>query len=245
VSWRLLDSGPGEPAWNMALDEALLECHEGSPTLRLYAWRPAAISLGRFQELASVAALPAEIPRVRRLTGGGAIYHREDEVTYSIVAPYAAFGGKVSPRVAYGLVHDAIARGLTTLGVPLPPTPALPPLRGGRETAALCYDAATDYDLKAGAKKLVGSAQRRKGACFLQHGSIPVSPDPFSPGAVSLSELLRETPRSNDVKRAILDAIASAFAVRLEPGLPTDRELDEARRLARSRYASRSWTETG
>jgi lipoate-protein ligase A len=229
----------------MALDEALLECHDGAPTLRLYAWRPAAISLGRFQELASVASLPAAIPRVRRLTGGGAIYHREDEVTYSIVAPYAAFGGKVSPRVAYGLVHEAIAKGLTTLGVPLPPTPTLPPLRAGRETAALCYDAATDYDLKAGAKKLVGSAQRRKGASFLQHGSLPLSPDPFSAGAISLSQLLGEIPRAEDVRRAVRDAIARAFAVGLEPGRPTERELELARRLERERYASRSWTETG
>jgi lipoate-protein ligase A len=230
----------------MALDEALLEAFAGSPVLRLYRWRPEAISLGRFQRLADLGHVPAAIPRVRRITGGGAIHHREDELTYSIVAPYAALGGRRSPRLAYRAVHEAIARGLASLGVALAPDPAsarAPASEPGGP--ALCYDRATDFDLKAGARKLVGSAQRRKGDGFLQHGSIPCSRDPFSPGAISLEELLGHVPAPLAVARAVTEGIEAALGIGLELSSPTGDELARARRLEAERYASAAWTEDG
>ena len=241
MEWRLLDTGPGAPAWNMALDEALLEEFASVPCLRLYGWRPAALSLGRFQSLSEVASLPDEIPRVRRLTGGGAIHHREDELTYSIIAPYSAFGGRGSPRHAYRLVHEAIALGLEGLGLALrggATAPASP-----TEAAALCYDRATDYDLKAGARKLVGSAQRRKGSAFLQHGSIPLSRDPFSRGAASLEELLGRVPTRAEVAAALRSGFERAFGdLVLVPGEPTPSELARAHDLEVSRYSASEWT---
>src|SRR5437762_4577212 len=49
-SWFLLQSGPGDPAFNMALDEALLEAmpHLGKPVLRYYSWTEPAASFGYF-----------------------------------------------------------------------------------------------------------------------------------------------------------------------------------------------------
>lgn len=247
MKWRLLETGHSSPAWNMGLDEALLDAFEGVPVLRLYRWRPEAISLGRFQSLAEVAHVSSAIARVRRLTGGGALHHREDELTYAIVAPYSEFGGRGSPKVAYHAVHEAIASGLETLGLELgaasagaASSPAV--AREARRGPPLCYDRATDFDLKAGARKLVGSAQRRKGAAFLQHGSIPTSPDPFSKGAVSLSELLGRTPAAAEVSGAVREGFARSLGVILEPSAPTEREEALADERATERYSTQAWT---
>jgi lipoate-protein ligase A len=231
----------------MAVDEALLDEFAGAPTLRLYGWRPAALSLGRFQRLSEVAHIHEEIVRVRRLTGGGAIHHREDEVTYSIVAPYAAFGGRGSPRKAYRIVHAAIAAGLEDLGLSLcgDATAAEAVERSvgpssGR-APSLCYDRATDFDLKVGTRKFVGSAQRRKGAAFLQHGSIPLSRDPFSPEAVSLGELLGRIPPRAKVAAAVVAGFERSLGVALAPASLSEAELARARELEAARYSAVSW----
>lgn len=236
----------------MALDEALLERWGpgDAPLLRLYSWRPAALSLGRFQPLSEVGAVPGSIERVRRITGGGALHHREDELTYSIVAPYSAFAGgaRAGPKVAYRAVHDAIAAGLGRLGLALAPSEDAVVCASGTDPdagpcAPLCYDRATSFDLKAGAgRKLVGSAQRRRGAGFLQHGAVPLSRDPFSVGAVSLEELLGRVPSRAEVAAALREGLARALGVRLEPDSPRSDELEHAARLERERYGTPSWT---
>lgn len=238
-TWRVLRTGPGDPAWNMALDEALLEAHRPGdpPVLRLYRWSPPALSLGRFQAAADVP-VPPGATLVRRITGGSAIHHRSDEVTYSVVAPYALFGPR-DPRAAYHAVHAAIADALVRLGVPLGPRSGA---AGRAGLTGMCFANATDYDLVAGGRKLVGSAQRRRGHAFLQHGSLPVSPDPEVPGAVSLGELLDgPTPSPGRIEQAIVDA----FQERLGPG-----EDDAARETERAlasdllarRYGAAAWT---
>lgn len=235
----MLRTGPGDPAWNMALDEALLEAHaEGdAPVLRLYRWSPPALSLGRFQPAADVP-VPAGAALVRRITGGSAIHHRTDEVTYAVVAPYALFGPR-DPRAAYHAVHAAIADALARLGVPLAPRSA-PIGRAG--LTGMCFANPTDYDLVAGGRKLVGSAQRRRGRAFLQHGSLPVSPDREVPGAVSLTELLGgPAPPAESIEQAIVDA----FQERLGPAVDDAVRETERRRalgLLERRYASPAWT---
>ncbi len=89
-SCRLLIDPPGAGAWNMAVDEMLLEwsAAQGGCCLRLYGWREATLSLGYFQEYADRAGHgpSRNCPVVRRLTGGGAIVH-DAELTYSLVVP--------------------------------------------------------------------------------------------------------------------------------------------------------------
>jgi lipoate-protein ligase A len=232
----------------MALDEALLEAWRPGdpPVLRLYGWDPPALSLGRFQAARELA-VPAGAVLVRRLTGGSALHHRRDEVTYAVVAPYERFGrgsghrsGRRDPRAAYEAVHAALALALVRLGAPLAPrtTPAArhAPPRG------MCFANATDYDLVAGGRKLVGSAQRRRGEAFLQHGALPVSADPTVPGAVALEELLEGPP----LDRARIEAaIVEAFQERLGPTV--DDALREPERvlagqLERARYGAPAWT---
>lgn len=223
----------------MALDEALLEAWApgDAPVLRLYAWSPAALSLGRFQTAKDVV-VPEGAELVRRLTGGAAIHHRTDEVTYSVVAPYSLFGDR-DPRSAYCAVHAVIAAALESLGVPLEARTGAP---AKATTQGRCFSQATDYDLVAGQKKLVGSAQRRRGQAFLQHGSLPLTTDPEAPGATSIADLLGRTIAPRVVEDAIVAAAAEQLAERLLDDAPRETERALAERIERERYSARSWT---
>lgn len=222
----------------MALDEALLEgfTSEATPILRLYGWEPAGLSLGRFQPAEGVE-VPEGAVLVRRLSGGSAIHHRGDEVTYAVIAPYRLFGG-LDPRLAYGAIHAAIEAGLTGLGVAAASREA----GGGRASRhGLCFANPTDYDLVVEGRKLVGSAQRRRGRFFLQHGSIPLSPDPRVPGASSLTCLLGRTPTREEVEEAILAGF-EGLAASWNHDAVRETERRAAEGLVRSRYGSASWT---
>lgn len=231
---RLLRSGPGRPAWNMALDEALLESYRpgDEPILRLYRWAPGGLSLGRFQPAAEVE-LPPGWELVRRPSGGAAIRHRPDEVTYALIGDYETFG---KPRAAYARVHGLIAAALTRLGVTLAP-------RGRGEDAAsvhgLCYAKATGYDLVVGAEKLVGSAQCRRGRRFLQHGSIPLTADAGVEGAAGLRGVLAREVTPGEVEEALvreLEEVAPLLHDTLRPA-----EVDAAEALLAEKHGANSW----
>ena len=175
VRWQLLleprgRSGPE----NMAVDVALLERADrmGEAFLRLYRFDPACLSLGRNEaaggyDRAAIARRGVDV--VRRPTGGAAVWH-EHELTYAVAAPIATFG---SLRRAYHAIHARLATGLGALGVsptlavnrPLPPSTAL-------SRPAGCFAFSVGGEILVRARKLVGSAQVRRGGAFLQHGSI-------------------------------------------------------------------------
>jgi lipoate-protein ligase A len=91
-TWRLIINPPYNGAWNMAVDEAILESASVKlqlPTLRFYDWFPYTLSLGHAQPVSDVDldALNAhQWTLVRRPTGGRAILHA-DELTYSVCVP--------------------------------------------------------------------------------------------------------------------------------------------------------------
>ncbi|MDQ2730025.1 MAG: hypothetical protein M3Y56_00055, partial [Armatimonadota bacterium] len=111
----------GSAAWNMALDESLLNSTQpDSPVvLRLYGWNRPAVTLGRFQDAAR--AVDWELCRrkgievVRRPTGGRAVYHDTD-LTFTLLFPEAAGGGH-SIRESYGLVANALSRSFCRFGL--------------------------------------------------------------------------------------------------------------------------------
>jgi lipoate-protein ligase A len=253
---RLLDeaTSPSEAADNMAVDEVLLRGAAERPTLRLYAWRRAAVSLGFFQRIADAGPLASEgFPLVRRLTGGGAILHR-DEVTYAIAAPRELlFPGGI--EASYARVHRAIGRALSALGVPVDALEEAPALamagRAERVRARraapesfpfLCYERRSRCDLRSGGKKLVGSAQRREGARVLQHGSIPLGVEANAPGATTARIASGRPIDAALAGRAIADEIARALEVDLFPEALSEEEVALARDLVRDRYASPDWT---
>ena len=134
---------------------------------------------------------------VRRMTGGRAVLHQH-ELTYSLVIHDFAI-----PRVSGGVVKSyrkisaaTLVAGLQSLGADVemaPPNPALhQALVRGRSNSdlgaldepteeesygAVCFDVASDYELTAGGRKIVGSAQARRGGALLQHGSILLDVD--------------------------------------------------------------------
>jgi lipoate-protein ligase A len=151
--------------FNMAQDGALLEqvARAGGAYLRLYRWDPPTLSLGRNQPNTF-----SNVPVVRRPTGGQAVWH-DNEVTYAVVAPITAFG---SLRNAYCQIHTRLAKALRSLGAdPVFAPTADPPIRPSAHPGS-CFAAQVGGEILARGKKLVGSAQVRRGPAFLQHGSI-------------------------------------------------------------------------
>ena len=220
----------------MAVDDALLTlcgAGESMPTLRLFGFRPACLSLGRSQPAGQVRRPPG-LDLVRRPTGGGAVVHRGD-ICYSIVLPVnhpLAAGGipESYQRLARGL-----AAGLEALG--LPPLTASagspPPQRGG-----WCFAAAAPYELTLAGRKLVGSAQARRGGALLQQGSIRLAPEPAeAAAATSLQEALGRAVAWDELSEALVPGFARAWGIDICPGELTDEEEALARRLERECYA--------
>ncbi len=157
----------------MAIDQALLEAAErtGRAFLRLYRFDPPCLSFGRNEparERYDRAVMTHRgLDAVRRPTGGRAVWH-EHEVTYAVAAPLGLLG---SLRASYLAIHTRLAAALDALGVratvaPDRPT-ARPPDRPGP-----CFAASVGGEVLIDGKKVIGSAQVRRGGALLQHGSI-------------------------------------------------------------------------
>lgn len=195
----------------MATDEALLDevARDGGAFLRLYRWDPPTLSLGRNQPNAFHG-----LPTVRRPTGGQAVWH-DDEVTYAVVAPIAVFG---SLRKAYCAIHTRLAAALRTLGVEaiLAPVPPHRPIRPSAHPGS-CFATPMGGEILVNGKKLVGSAQVRRGDAFLQHGSILLDgAQPLSSGGeTTLAAVLGRSVSFQEVADAITETwshLASAAA---------------------------------
>lgn len=175
--WRFINTNYNDAAYNMAVDEALLEsCQRGDspPVFRTYGWQPPGVSFGYTQDPALEFNLEACRERgvdiVRRLTGGRAVYHHK-EVTYSVVAPEndPTIGGSI--HEAYMAINQGLAAGLARLGIysDLEKSKFEP---DREKIKSPCFTAAARYELTFDSRKLVGSAQRKINTMILQHGSI-------------------------------------------------------------------------
>jgi lipoyl(octanoyl) transferase len=248
VIWRLLiDDGPAEGAWNMALDRAVQlarEAGEVPPTLRLYSWVRPTVTLGRFQDATGVdraVCHEEHIDVVRRFTGGRGVLH-DDELTYSIVAGL----GDGVPRgtaASYRMLCGGLVEAYRELGIGA----ALTPRPRGDGSSAACYLHATAADLSLGALKLSGSAQVWHGSTVLQHGSFVVSRDTaresrvfgLVPGdarrladeTLTISDVLDARPSQGELVSAVVAGIERGFGVSLEAGGLTPHEEEMARGL--------------
>ncbi len=231
ISWRYIDTGPLDGPTNMAVDESLLACFDpaaSSPVFRLYGWSPPAFSLGRFQDAGEVLALEkcreAGIAVVRRVTGGGVIYHAE-ELTYSLVcAP-----GHVSPartvKDSFRVLTAFLIRFYEKLGLnACYAVDHFPPGTRLGERTPLCFAGRETYDILVGGRKIGGNAQRRMKNAIFQHGSIPLRnclaaasgflrqrPDGLETGAASLADFGIGISAA-DLKTVLLEAFAAAFS---------------------------------
>lgn len=246
----IIDDAPDDGAWNMAVDEALLESgvHGDGVTLRWYAWKVPTISLGYFQTVPEFA--PDDplhgLPLVRRLSGGGAILHHH-EWTYSCVLP-ATHPFAERPTLLYTEVHEAMIEVLASLG-------ANARLRGERTAADekhifLCFLRGDPRDVVLAGHKIIGSAQRRRGGAVLQHGSLLLRSSRHAaeqPGLHDLAEIhlddtaLRDQ-LANSVARRLADACGTGESTdAVQRSAITTQEFDAAQVLLQERYSNLEW----
>jgi lipoate-protein ligase A len=182
--WRLIRSDFRGGAENMAVDEALLEAvaqGRSGPVLRLYRWAPPAVTLGYSQRGAEVVNLEAcrdlGLDVVRRSTGGRAVLH-DGEVTYAVVSPQRSrvFPGGILEN--YKAIAGALLRTFEFFGLAAEMAPGRSHGAGGEGVQqSACFTAPSSHELVYRGCKVTGSAQKRQGSAFLQHGSIPVEMD--------------------------------------------------------------------
>lgn len=248
ATWFLYDAGSSHPYFNMAMDEVLLTRRQGGEVVvRLYAWEPPGLSLGYFQKRSSLKEIPAfheeGAVMTRRLTGGDAIFHI-NELTFSLVGEDKAVPFQDSVESSYHRIHLALAAGFELLGI-------ASSLRTDQETIDVepgrregrCFYRVTRYDLVAGRKKLVGSAQRRTQGRVLHHGSIPLAPNPMTPEAADLSTLSGRPVSYEDAAHLVRQGMERAFDIRFESWRPDADIIEAAESLALEKYGARTWIE--
>ncbi|HHY96392.1 MAG TPA: lipoate--protein ligase family protein [Firmicutes bacterium] len=263
MRWRLLYHGKQDGASNMAIDEAIMWAHaEGRvpPTLRFYGWDPPTLSLGYAQkadrEVDVEACRRAGVGLVRRPTGGRAVLH-EHEVTYSVVISLELLPGSVTET--YRQLSRGLVEGLRGLGFPADVQDAAP--RTGERTAA-CFDSPSWYELVVEGKKVVGSAQVRRGGVLLQHGSILLDFEParvvsllrvpdenwrarlqrnLAAHAAGLAQLGRAC-SFEEVARAVAAGFRQGLGVEVEEGELTPWEREQAEKLRHEKYGDEGWT---
>jgi len=167
-NWLLLDSGPGSAAFNMALDEALLEAMPRlqRPLLRLYGWTEPAASFGYFQRFADVEQATLLRPLVRRPTGGGLVPHDADW-TYSLVFPAGHPWHSLRAGESYSRAHEWIQAAFARLGIETELAQAAMHRLPGQ-----CFEGCEKDDVLWRGKKIAGAAQRRNRLGLLIQGSV-------------------------------------------------------------------------
>jgi len=242
-SWRFLQHGPQEAATNMAIDESLLLT--GQPTVRLYTWQPSALSIGYFQgiyeEVDVTACEEYGVDIVRRISGGGAVYHdAKGEITYSLVVPGTMLPSNVQESCA--VICSALVAALQKMDLDATFSPL--------------------NDVVVNGKKISGSAQTRGHGSVLQHGTLLLDLDvdlmfsllrvpqskiadkaikQASERVTSLRKELRKPIRHEIICAALQQGFAETFNVELTDGSLTDKENENVKAL-RIKYASRDWT---
>ncbi len=266
--WRLLITPPARGAWNMSVDESILE-HigrgESIPTLRLYAWTPACLSLGHAQPFADV-----DITRlkshgwevVRRATGGRAILHT-DELTYSVIAPLNEPRVEGSVLESYNRLAQALLLAVKNLEIPVEIKDEVKQDSILRNNP-VCFEVPSTYEITVNGKKLIGSAQARKKEGVLQHGSLPLTGDltRICQALVFENESARETASKRLLERAttvesalgrgigwetatqaFIHAFEAQLGLSLKRGGLSESESERADELVREKYDHPSWTE--
>ena len=262
--WRLIDTGLCSGMENMATDEALLHHFNpvlSRPVLRLYGWNPPAISIGRFQKVADIDIMRTSDDRlsiVRRITGGGAIFHA-DELTYSIICSSNDIPNASSVKKSFKSLTSFLLNFYRTLGLNASYAVDEQLPEGSRlgERTALCYAGRESYDLLVNGCKIGGNAQRRLKNIIFQHGSIPISGHlseallyigKGSQHPCSSATSLEEEGVSISVeklKKILVSCFEIQMGIRLEPDSLNHQEQTDACRLAHEKYADEYWTMEG
>ncbi|MGH7524537.1 MAG: lipoate--protein ligase family protein [Gemmatimonadales bacterium] len=195
----------------MAIDRALVDqaAREGTVVHRLYAWAADTISLGANEAARRTwdrAALErAQLPVVRRPTGGRGVWHDRTDLTYAVTGPVAVFGDL---RRAYRVIHERLAAALQDIG--LDTTLASPASRRATLGPGACFDRPVGGEVLVANRKMIGSAQAVFGANLLQHGAIARADRRHSLARFRLVAA-EDSPRPDGIEFPLADELAEAI----------------------------------
>ena len=252
-SFRYISLSVRNGYWNMALDEAILRMviEKRSPnTLRFYKWRPSTASIGRNQSLSAEIEINFANQKgfnvVRRITGGGAVFHDENrEITYSVVCPIRFLGSLGAKKVLqqFEIITQGIITGLMIFG--------LSPEKEVIHCPAILIDG----------KKFSGNAQVRKKGYILQHGTILLDIDPDlmysvlkAPESVSKTRMVKSVRAKcigikqqlqNYNEKKLIESLRRGFektlGIDLIEGSFSKEELILAEQLVKEKYSNLKW----
>ncbi len=256
--WRLLKPETHNAFVNMAVDEAILRARiEGKAlnTLRFYRWRPSAVSIGRFQNVHNEVQLENcsvhGVDVVRRVSGGGAVYHdSEDEITYSVIVRRQDLGTDDIAE-AYSRIYDGLIEAARILGV---------------DAEYNTGNVKQCPNIIVKGRKISGSAQANKKGVILQHGTFLIRVDlakmftflkpPLKDACVDFLSIAERKITSvadelggqvliDQVHSALVEGFEKALNIQLEEGSLTGFELDLAEKLEEEKFATREWNFEG
>jgi lipoate-protein ligase A len=250
--WRLILDPPAKGSRNMALDYALLlsvASGESSPFLRFYRWSVPTVTLGYFQDAGTEADISLcksfGVDLIRRITGGGAVFH-DQEITYSMVFPD-------THHLAGKDILDSYSR-------------TLAPFVDALSLYGLSAVHSPINDITVSGKKVSGSAQSRRKGCVLQHGTILLDLDRDkafrcltvpadklarrglsepSQRVTTLRDVLGETVLSSSFEEQFIKTVTASFKsnhrITFEHSVETETELSFAGALQRNIFEQPNW----
>lgn len=246
--WRLLETGYSTAFANMAIDRAVLVSNSRGkvpPTIRFYRWQPSAISIGYFQSLEEEVDLDIcknfGVNYVRRITGGGAVYH-DKELTYSIVISESHPKIPKNIMESYRIICGAIVKGLKNLGI---------------ESTYIPIN-----DIITNGKKISGNAQTRKAKTVLQHGTILIDVNveemffllrvpnekikdkliaDVKERVTSIKHVLEKEISFEEISNAIKSGFEQEFNIELVKGTLTKEEVELTKKFEDECFSTKDW----
>jgi lipoate-protein ligase A len=246
--WRLLKTEGNTAFTNMAIDKAVLVSNsEGKvpPTVRFFTWNPPAISIGYFQSLNEEVDLDGcdrlGVDYVRRITGGGAVFH-DKELTYSIVIPESHSEIPKNIMESYGRICGALIKGLKQLDIESRYVPI--------------------NDIIVDKRKISGNAQTRKMKTVLQHGTILIDVDiekmfsllkvpnekikdklisDVKQRVTSIKHVLGRNIGFKEIADAMKTGFEEEFNVKLNQGSLTFQEKELTRKFEKEFFKTKEW----
>jgi len=247
LEFRFLKHPAQDGFTNMAIDEAIAQTvsKTGKPTIRFYSWKPAAVSIGYFQGMKQEVNLEEcrnqKIDAVRRLTGGGAVFH-EEELTYSFSCPIESRIVSDNILESYKKICGALVNGFSEMGLKA-------------EFAPL-------NDVVAEGKKISGNAQTRRFEAVLQHGTILLKVDvekmfsilrvpdekikdklvkSVKQRVTSLEQLLERNVSFEETAKAMKQGFEQEFEAKLVEGSLSEEEKQLAGKVKEERFSKEEW----
>jgi lipoate-protein ligase A len=222
MNWLLLNSGKCDAAFNMALDEALLEkvSQIAKPVLRFYGWTEPAATFGYFQKISEAEPATPLRPLIRRPTGGGIVPHDADW-TYSAIFPPGHEWHLLKAEESYRRIHDWLRLAFAELKIETELAPCCKKSLPGQ-----CFAGHEKFDLLWHGKKIAGAAQRRNKSGLLIQGSI-------QPPTNSLTR--------TDWENAMLAVAREKFRAEWKELLPDEKLRADTDKLASEKYSQKSY----